>query len=136
MTANPEKRSLGKLWLPVVLGIGALAGVGLALLPAPTPPYPREEFLGRTLHILLSAMVVALLTALLVVYAKVYADTGARFALGLLLVLAFLLFQAVLVFPLLLGLVGLFYEGPFRVAPFSDTLGIVAYSVFLYLSLE
>ncbi len=127
----PEPRRIGRWWVVVVLGIGALAGFGLSLLPAPGPMFPL-----RPVHVILSAMVVALLISLLVVYAKVYTDTNARFALGLLVVLALLLFETLLVFPPLLGPFGIGEERPFHLLPYSDALAVGAYAVFLYLSLE
>ncbi len=127
----PEKHRLGKWWVLVVLAIGAGVGFLLSLLPSPGP-----TFLLRPVHVILSAMVVALLAALLVVYSKIYADTEARFALGLLVVLALLLFESLLVFPPLLGTFGIREERPFQVLPFSDALAVGAYAVFLYLSLD
>ena len=129
--AAPEKRGLGKWWVLIVLAVGAAAGFLLSLLPSPGP-----YFVQRPIHVILSAMAVALLAALLVVYAKVYADTEARFALGLLVVLGLLLFEALLTFPPLLAPLGLRAERPFEVLPFSDALAIGAFAVFLYLSLD
>lgn len=127
----PEKRRVGKWWVLIVLAVGAAAGSALSLLPSPGP-----DFLMRPVHVILSAVVVALLAALLVVYAKVYADTEARFALGLLIVLGLLLFEALLTFPPLLTPLGLHEERPFEVLPFTDALAIGAFAVFLYLSLD
>ncbi len=129
--AATQKRRVGKWWVLIVLAIGAGAGFLLALLPSPGP-----DFLTRPVHVILSAMVVALLAALLVVYAKVYADTEARFALGLLVVLGLLLFETLLTFPPLLTPFGLREERPFEVLPFTDALAIGAFAVFLYLSLD
>ncbi len=127
----PEKRRIGKWWVLLVLAIGAVAGFLLSLLPSPGP-----SFLLRPVHVILSATAVALLAALLVVYSRIYADTEARFALGLLVVLALLLFESLLVFPPLLGMFGIREERPFQVLPFSDALAVGAYAVFLYLSLD
>ena len=133
--ASPERRRLGRWWVLIVLVIGIVAGYLLSLIPPPsgvTQPSSAERFF----HVVLSSTVVALLVALLIVYAKVYADTGARFALGLLVVLGIFLFEALLTFPVLLGFLRLQVEGPFRVLPFSDALVVLAFSLFLYLSLE
>ncbi len=126
-----EKRGFGRWWVLIVLAIGAAVGFGLSFLPAPAPVFPL-----RPVHVILSAMIVALLLSLLIVYAKVYVDTNARFALGLVVVLALLLFETLLVFPPLLMPFGLGEERPFHLLPFSDALAVGAYAVFLYLSLE
>ncbi len=126
-----KKRGLGRWWVPIVLVIGAAAGFALSLLPSPGPTFQL-----RPVHVILSAMAVALLISLILVYARVYIDVQARFALGLVIVLTLLLFESLLVFPPLLGPFGIVEERPFRVLPFSDALAVGAYAVFLYLSLE
>jgi hypothetical protein len=135
MMASHERHGLGRWWVLIVLVIGLAAGYLLSLIPQPSgvigPPSPERFF-----HVILSTTIVALLTALLVVYSKVYVDTGARFALGLLVVLGIFLFEALLTFPLLLGFLRFPVEGAFRVLPFSDGLVVLAFSIFLYLSLE
>lgn len=66
-------------------------------------------------------------------YVKTYVDTGARFALGLLFVLAALLFQALFTSPLLFG-----YElgglGPFVLI--ADAFKATPFAAFLCLSLQ
>jgi len=128
-SANPWR--LGRKWVPAVLAIGAAVGFGLSLVPSPS-----GGSLGRNLHVFLSAIIVALLVVLFAVYLKVYRDTRARFALGLLVVLGLFLFQAVLIFPLLLGAFGERLEGGERFLPIGDALFVIAFSIFLYLSLE
>jgi hypothetical protein len=73
---------------------------------------------------------------LAVVYLRVYAQTGARFALGITVVLFALLVQALVQYPLLLVLTGPFDEGQGTFLSFGDIFTIAAYTVFLYLSLE
>src|SRR5437899_5312653 len=74
------------LWTAVVLAIGLAIGVGLALVPRPGRPGPGPRIdpfeTLEDIDVIVSTVGLALLSALLVVYAKTYADTGARSALG------------------------------------------------------
>jgi len=136
-----------KLWVPLVLAIGFVAGeiisygtempeargrggmFGGRFYPFPTSPlFPY--------HVLFTTMEVALLVALVVVYGRMYAETRANFALGLVFVLFALLVQALLSTPLLEDLVGQLQIGPGYSTPAADIFTVCAYTVFLYLSLD
>lgn len=144
MTSNQPEKALRKgptkIWLPVVLVIGLLLGfVASYLTPNPysfwhfLPPNFQETFV---LHTILSTMSVVLLVALAIIYLKVYADTGARFALGITVVLVALLMQSLFQYPLILNQVGPFPNGQGLFLSYADFFTIAAYTLFLYLSLE
>jgi hypothetical protein len=84
----------------------------------------------------LSTVIIALQVALVFVYLRVYAETGARFSLGILIVMSALLLQSLFQYPLLLGFVGRYAEefGPYLST--ADLFTIAAYTIFLYLSLD
>lgn len=135
-----ERKAPSKLWVPFVIGIGILLGLIFSF----TFPAPFERFESApiildpifTLHVVLSTVSITLLVALLVVYLGVYSKTQANFALGINIVLAALLAESLLEYPLFLGLAGRF---PIGHGPFLDTADIftiIAFAVFLYLSLE
>jgi hypothetical protein len=140
--AQPIRRGPTKLWLPIVWAIGIVVGLVLSyFVSAPSgfrrfgyPPFPFPEII--TLHMALSTVSIALLVALAVIYFRMYAETGARFALGIGVVLFALLIQSVLQYPLVLGAVGAFPIGHGPFLSFADLFTIAAYSIFLYLSLE
>ncbi len=69
------------------------------------------------------------------VYLKVYSETRANFALGLVAVLSALLLQTLFSYPLVLGTEGVILV-PGILTTLADFLTIGAYTVFLYLSLE
>jgi hypothetical protein len=134
------RRGPTKVWLPVVLLMGLLLGLAASYLtPNPysfwrfLPPDFQEAFV---LHTVLSTMSVVLLVALAVIYLKVYADTGARFALGITVVLVALLIQSVFQYPLILSQEGPFPNGQGPFLSYADFFTIAAYTLFLYLSLE
>ena len=141
----PKKSTAGKLWVPIVLLVGLVAGVILADLSTQstpeTPPFLRglphfNPDPTIRLHVILTTVEVTLLVSLVIVYLKVYSETRANFALGLVIVLGALFLQTVFSYPLVLGLQGpvLFVRG--SLPTLSDVLEICAYTVFLYLSLE
>ncbi|HXW36814.1 MAG TPA: hypothetical protein VEJ36_02780 [Nitrososphaerales archaeon] len=142
-TSTPDKKR-GKLWflivLLVALGLGALST--LASVTPEEPPgrrFPPFQFSARPLlqfHTFLTTMEVVFLVALVTVYVKVYADTRARFSLGLVCVLLALLLNTILSYPLVLILAGPIGLGPGSFLPFADILEVGAYILFLYLSLE
>jgi len=84
----------------------------------------------------LSTVIISLQVALVVVYLGVYAETGARFSLGILIVMSALLLQSLFQYPLLLGFVGRYAIefGPYLST--ADLFTIAAYTIFLYLSLD
>ncbi|HUI00874.1 MAG TPA: hypothetical protein VLX56_04530 [Nitrososphaerales archaeon] len=139
---EPKKSMVGKLWVVVVLLAGLVAGVllsDLATLPTRNPIFRRFPLFNPDplirLHIVLTTVAVALMVSLVIVYLKVYVETKANFALGLVIVLAALLLQTVLSYPLVLGTSGVILV-PGILTTLADFLTVAAYTVFLYLSLE
>jgi hypothetical protein len=141
---EPKKSMVGKLWVVVVLLAGLVAGVLLSDLATLPDEFRQPFFRGVPvfnpdpairLHIVLTTVEVALLVSLVIVYLKVYSETRANFALGLVIVLAALLLQTLFSYPLVLG-TGVFILVPGLLTLLADFLTIGAYSVFLYLSLE
>ena len=136
-------KRLGPPWLLVlmVLTVGILLGVALSyLVPSPFgfgpfPPFAQFRNL-IIVHMVLSTVIIALQVALVIVYLRVYAGTGARFSLGILIVMSALLLQSLFQYPLLLGFVGRYAIefGPYLST--ADLFTIVAYTIFLYLSLD
>ena len=141
---EPKKSMVGKLWVAVVLLVGVVAGILLSDL-ATLPEENRSPFFFRVpvfnpdpwirLHIVLTTVEVALMLSLVIVYIKVYSETRANFALGLVIVISALLLQTVLSYPLVLGTGGVILV-PGLLTTLADFLTVGAYSVFLYLSLE
>ena len=135
-----EKKGPSRLWIPVIILIGLLLGVAISFFVQEPPffwhyaPFELQEAL--MFHIVLSTIGVTLLVSLAMVYMKVYAETGARFSLGLVVVLLALLIQSLIQYPLFLGLVGGYAISQEQFLPFADIFTIVAYTIFLYLSLE
>lgn len=141
MQRNEQTRKLNPaVWTSAVLAIGLVIGVALALLPRPgrPGPFPRpdpfETF--EDIDVIMSTVGLALLAALFAVYAKTYADTRARSALGLIFVLAAFLFEGVLTSPLFFGAFGhgLGELGPFVLV--AHAFRTAAFAAFLYLSLQ
>ena len=140
-TASQTKKGPTKMWLPVVLGLGVLFGVILASFVQGPPAFGfRYEPFGLQqvimFHVVLSTISVALLVSLAVIYLKMYAETGARFALGLVVVLLALLIQSLIQYPLFLRFAGPFPLGQGAYLSYADIFTIIAYTIFLYLSLE
>jgi hypothetical protein len=147
---NPEKtakKGPSKLWVPFVLLLGAVSGLLLYFWSSmntyydfgferiPFQPGFGPETFGE-LHIILSSVSVALLVALLVVYARTYLQTKANFIFGLIIVLFALLLQALTTFPVILGIAEHQPILPNFTSNLADIFTIIAYTVFLYLSLE
>lgn len=135
----------GLVFVPLVLVIGVIIGIALYFgesmsFPDMMNPFPQFQSPGfreyEELHIVLSTVSISLLFALIVVYAKTYLETKANFSLGLLVVLFALMVQAVLTLPLLVYFESPREFSPSIFSPFADVFTIVAYSIFLYLSLE
>jgi hypothetical protein len=143
--AEKQKKGSSRIWVPVILLVGILLGA-LTSLASPATEEPRfERFPGYfaftpggvlQFHVLVTTIEIVLLVALLGVYIKVYVDTKASFSLGLVIVLGALLLNTLFSYPLLLGMVGPVPVGPGEFLPFADIFIIIAYTVFLYLSLE
>jgi hypothetical protein len=141
---EPKKSMVGKLWVVVVLLVGLVAGVLLSDLATLPDEFRSPFFRGVPvfnpdpsirLHIVLTTVAVVLMVSLVIVYLKVYSETRARFALGLVAVLAALLLQTLLSYPLVLGTEGVILV-PGRLTTLADFLTVGAYAIFLYLSLE
>jgi hypothetical protein len=146
-TKKEDKSYLQKLWVPVVLGLGFLVGEAISYgtgVPQPEGgmgmfggrfhPFPSDPLFGY--HVVFTTMEVALLVALVVIYGKMYLETKANFALGLVFVLIALLVQALLSNPILEDLVISPPFGAGYLTPAADVFTICAYTVFLYLSLD
>jgi len=120
--------------------IGVVAGLGLLSLPSPVqhpfgrPPPEFETF--ENFGLILSTLNVALLVALLVIYARMYSDTGASFALGFVLVLGALLAETVVGSPVLFRLFAIPPGGQTPFLLLAETLKAAALAIFLYLSLQ
>jgi hypothetical protein len=136
-----------KLWVPIVLLIGLIAGEAILFATAGQPPpfgggsygfgfhnFPRDPLFQY--HVLLTTVEVSLLIALVLIYGKMYVETKANFSLGLVVVLAALLLQALLSYPVVDGLIGTPTIEPGFSSPTADVFTICAYTLFLYLSLE
>jgi hypothetical protein len=150
-TAEPSSEKgtqVSKVWVPVILVLAVLLGIVLAeTIPSPPvcPPgfyvCPPAYFIllsvhgALMLHVILSTIEIVLLVSLVAVYIKVYAETRANFSLGLIIVLSALLIHSVLSYPLVVNDVGAILYGSGLFFPYTDLLTIIAYSVFLYLSL-
>ena len=127
-----------------MLLVGLVVGVILSDL-ATLPEESRSPFFFRVpvfnpdpwirLHIVLTTVTVVLMVSLVIVYLKVYSETRANFALGLVIVLGALLLQTLFSYPLVLGTEGVILV-PGRLTTLADFLTIGAYTVFLFLSLE
>jgi hypothetical protein len=140
---EPQKRSVaGKLWVPVVVIVGTILGIASYKIATELSGFPHFNRFGQPFgpdvylefHIIFSTVGIALLVALIVVYARTYLQTRANFILGLLVVLFALLLQSLLTYPVLLELETGFAIEVF--SPVADVFTIIAYTVFLYLSLE
>jgi len=140
MTAQRKWKGPTKIWLPVVVVIGILLGLALSLYPPEPFHYlrlvPPDFQTIYTLHAILSTTSISLLVALALVYLRTYAQTGARFALGITVVLLALLVQSLIQYPLILGFGGPFVGGQGKFFLFADVFTIAAYALLLYFSLE
>ena len=150
MTEAPQtqpkaRRRLVKLFVPLLILVGAILGLVPALnlereFPRngfpPIPGFGYGPFEYLQYHVVLSTVSLVLLLALIVVYSRSYIQTRANFMLALLVDLLALLLEGMLRSPLLhLYLTGTVEIDAFY-SPVSDVFTIIAYSVFLYLSLE
>ena len=141
-TEPQPRKGPTKVWLPIVLAVGIFLGVLLSFFVPEPPPFgfwryaPFELEWAIMFHTVLSTVSIALLVALAVIYTRVYAETGARFSLGITIVLLALLVQSLIQYPLFLGLTGPFEPAQDQFLSFADLFTILAYTIFLYLSLE
>lgn len=145
MGETPSRGNARKLIVPIVILAGAAVGLTAALnlqnefpsddigLPFPGQSSLPYEYLQY--HVVLSTISLALILVLIVLYANTYVKTRANFMLGLVVVFFALFLQGILQYPLLHLLMNGVEQGTFF-SPVSDLFTIVAYSVFLYLSLE
>jgi hypothetical protein len=124
----------------VGIAIGLIAdfvqGAQIGVMP---PPFGRSEASFNTigaLHVILSTLGIVLVVTLLVVYARTYRQTRGRFPLGLLAIFSALLFQELVSSPLLSHYLQNTALSSGSVGPVADTFRIVAYIIFLYISLE
>lgn len=143
---NPVRRPhIQKLWVPIVILVGLIAGELISVSIVPSPPrygggpfgyfhkFPTSALFEY--HVILTTVEVALLVALVVIYSRMYIETKANFALGLVVVLVALLLQALFSYPITQGLFEI--VGPPDYSSFAaDVVTVCAYAVFLYLSLE
>jgi hypothetical protein len=139
---------VGKVWVPVILVLAVLLGLVLAeTIPSPPvcpsgyycPPvyfYLLSVHGALMLHVILSTIEIVLLVSLVAIYVKVYAETRANFSLGLIIVLGALSVHSFLSFPLVVNEIEPILYGSGLFFPYTDLLTIIAYSVFLYLSIE
>ncbi|MGD0477461.1 MAG: hypothetical protein ABSB29_04755 [Nitrososphaerales archaeon] len=137
---------ISKVWVPVILVLAVLLGLVLAeTIPSPVCPpgyycpfgyfYLLSVRGALMLHVILSTIETVLLVSLVTVYIKVYAETRANFSLGLIIVLGALLVHSFLSYPLVVNEIEPVLYGSLFF-PYTDLLTIIAYSVFLYLSIE
>jgi len=137
-----RKQGVSKIWVVIVLAFGILLGALLAeRIHLNITGGPGQFFLltiqrALQLHVILSTIEAVLLTALVVIYIRVYAETRANFSMGILIVLFALLVHSILSFPLTVNQIGPVLLGSGAFFPYPDILTIVAYTIFLYLSLE
>ena len=88
------------------------------------------------LHVILSTIEMVLLFSLVIVYVRIYTETRANFSMGILIVLFALLVHSILSYPLTVDQIGPVLLGSGAFFPYPDIFTIIAYTVFLYLSLE
>jgi hypothetical protein len=152
ITRTGGGRDVQKLWVPIVLIIGFVFGelisFGTTTQGPPGPgggasgsgpfgyfhPFPTDPLFGY--HIVFTTIEMALLVSLVIIYTRMYVETKANFALGLVAVLGALLVQGLLSYPILDDLIGQVSLGPGFSSPAADLISICAYTVFLYISLE
>ncbi len=139
--ASPRRPVPAVVWVLLAVAAGCVAGAVLAIAtPAPVhAPGPHQgpaPAVGNQLPLFVSGLDLVLLVALLAVYVRTFAETRARFALGLIIFLVVLLFEAIVSSPALFGALG---YGPGNLGFFfllSGVLEAIALTIFLYLSLE
>lgn len=134
-------RRPSKLAVVLVLIVGTIAGVIVSLIAdayASNGSGPGAIQAGalRVSHIIMTTVSITLLVALVVIYARTYAATKAHFSLGIWIVLLALLLRSLLTYPVVLDFAEHlpFLDNP--LSPISDAFTVIAFALFLYLSLE
>jgi hypothetical protein len=142
MVTAEKKEHSGALWLLIVLAVGISFGALLSLFdqargfgPGAPPPFSAMEPV-MTLRVIVSTTSVALLVALVIVYFRMYMETKANFSAGLVVVLLALLLHSMISYPLVVVRGGIIPVGPGVYLSTADIFMVVAYAIFLYLSLE
>lgn len=133
-----------RIWVPLVVMFGLLAGLLLASLPSPVyGPLPRHGHhfgphfqTAEDVDIILSTVSIVLLIALVAVYVKVYAETGASFAVGLVTVFLALLLHSIATWPPVYGAFGTTAGELGSFLLISNIFKVTAFTILLYLSLE
>ena len=146
-SAQKKNRSR-RIWVPIILAVSIVVGFVLAET-VPSPPVCPEGYIcppfyfyllsvqrALMLHVMLSTIELILLLSLVAVYIRVYSATRANFSLGLAIVFIVLTIHSFLSHPLVVNKVEPVLFGSGLFFPYIDLLTIIAYSVFLYLSLE
>ncbi len=127
-----------RVWTLIVLAIGLAIGIAFALLIRRefTNPGRSALFLETDyVDMVVTSVELSFLVSLLYIYNRTYLDTHARFALGVIVVLISLLFQAVLTYPVFYVVMNSSHlAGPLTLA--ADAAETVAFGVFLYLGLQ
>lgn len=143
---QPKHKMKYKLIVPLILLVGLVIGGLSAMdlrLEFPGGPFGPSGIYFKfriyeylQFHIILSTISLSLLLSLIVVYSRSYIQTKANFMLGLLVVLFALFLRGLLTYPLFHLLVTGNVTIDTFYSPISDIFTVIAYSVFLYLSLE
>jgi hypothetical protein len=136
--------SAGKVWVPVVLIVGLTIGILIASVPTPLyGPMPRRGHhfgphfeTADDVVVILSTLSIILLIALVAVYTRIYAETRATFAVGLVTVFIALLLQSIATSPLVYGAFGQASGGLGGFLLLADIFKVTAFTILLYLSLE
>jgi hypothetical protein len=144
-----KSRQASKLWVPLVVVIGALAGIATFLAFPPefvvngpltidTMAYIDELATEIAFQVVFTTVSIALLISLLVVYGRTYYLTKGNFVLGILVVLSALLLQNIITYPYIFVLLANtpLHSSGMLFSPLADVFTVIAYSVFLYLSLQ
>ena len=150
----PKEKTSAGFWVLVVIVVAGLIGVLSYTIivstrrifpvvfrggPAPGGPGVDVFMTYLAFHVILSTVSIGLLLALISVYLRTYSRTKAAFMLGLLIVLFALLLQNLVTYPLLNPFINfqpLAFSSFGLSSDLADVFTIIAYTVFLYLSLE
>jgi hypothetical protein len=153
-SSKAGRRSFRSLiWVFIIILIGIVTGIFSFILITPhigivlkTPvseiifPLPGNLVYYLAWHIILSTVSIALLVSLVIVYTKTYSQTKANFSLGIVIVLLALLLESILNYPIYQVYIGVnpdvWLSGSGSSYFVADLFTIIAYSVFLYLSLQ